>query len=418
MASELYFPLFPAMLAELLPELHIDILKFLTGADLKNLACCNVEHKNIVQPFIWKSLRLSYSQLRSNISTNQLALFVHTRKIYISSGDEDMTGHTPLRARDIDVMMETMCKNFITIMKHCATSLKYLHVCQHPGISSRALASISQLSGLKELRLDNDNSYRRAMPAWFNATHRLMLCSNSFQEESFKSICGLSLNVLHVSWNGEVCDRWLGHLSSMVSLEELNICDWLASQYRKRLTNNGISRLVTLCNLRVLNVSCTSFSDAGMTFIAKLNVLNELIAKNCLVSGRTVSCLKDLKFLHTLDFNCNSISYESLGGFSHLKNLKRLDVSSCQEITDDGLTDLAKLSWLEHLDICETGITEEGANWLKAALPDMSIEHYEGYLESDDDYDYGIYDDEIYDSFESDDSDNNYVEVEGEFIIF
>lgn len=406
------------MLLQFLPELRSHIVTFLTGADLKNLACCNASYNKTFQPFLWRCIVLSYSELRKPLSQTQLELLAHTKKISITSGDTDLLGNGVLDSKLIDELIRSMNVNFNLLMMNCTSNTQTLHVCRHPALSTDVLTSISNLTGLQELNLHNDDACGHYNPCWFrNADeHQNLKVNGKMSEVTLTAICVLPLKKLQISWNGEVGDDWLEHLSSMTSLTDLDIAHYISPH--NPVTNQGIKHISSLIHLRVLNVSFTHFTDDGMHHINNLDNLGTLVAVCCAIRGASLGCLSNLKHLQNLNLNYNPITDAQLKNFRSLRFLKDLNLSTCRGFTDAGLSDLSGLTWLKDLDVCETSITDQGAEWLKSALPNVKIEHY--YFSLSDDY---VDSDESDDGHEicfgfAHDSDDDYVEDLDDYYVF
>ena len=89
------------------------------------------------------------------------------------------------------------------------------------------------------------------------------------------------------------------------------------------------------------------------------------------IGDEGVAELASLTNLERLSLEKTRISDEGLANLKPLVNLVSLDLSS-NEITDEGLKNLSALTKLEELNVAFcTGVTEEGLNALKQALPSL-----------------------------------------------
>jgi len=282
-------------------------------------------------------------------------------------------GKGALDAGDVDDLIRSMNDNFKLLMMHCTPHTQTLHLCRHPGLSSSVLTSLNNLTGLQELRLHNGANGRYSQYRFTDELPNLKVDEN-LSEATLTAICMLPLKKLRISWNGEVDDHWLRHLGSMISLEELDIAHHFFPY--NPVTNDGIMHITSLIHLRVLNVSHTRFADDGMNYLQSLKHLRNFIAIFCCITGASLDCLCNLEYLRYLNFSHNPITDVRLKEFHCLKFLEDLDLSNCCGVTDLGLQDLSVLTWLKHLDVCDTSITFDGASWLESAMPDVKIEHY------------------------------------------
>jgi len=106
--------------------------------------------------------------------------------------------------------------------------------------------------------------------------------------------------------------------------------------------------------------------------VKKLDRLQKLDLSGSNVTDAELVHLKDLASLQTLLLSKTQVTDDGLSHFKGLKNLASLDLQGTK-ITDAGMTHLTGLTSLRHLEIQATKVTAEGAEKLKAALPNLSI---------------------------------------------
>lgn len=118
-------------------------------------------------------------------------------------------------------------------------------------------------------------------------------------------------------------------LSQLTGLRALHLADCL------RLTDQGFRSLAPLINLRVLNLKGSCVTDQGLVVVSGLLNLRNLNLADC-------PHITDLDSLRTL------------------AKLRRLDLSGCVQITDEGLHVLSFLRDLRALHLRGLPITDDG----------------------------------------------------------
>jgi Leucine-rich repeat (LRR) protein len=113
-------------------------------------------------------------------------------------------------------------------------------------------------------------------------------------------------------------------------------------------------------------------SEDVLSQVKKLGHLQKLDLTGSSVTDAELAHLKDLASLQSLWLSKTQVTDDGLSHLKGLKNLTWLDLNDTK-ITDTGLTHLTGLTGLRHLEIQKSKVTAEGADKLKAALPNLSI---------------------------------------------
>lgn len=144
---------------------------------------------------------------------------------------------------------------------------------------------------------------------------------------------------------------------------------------RTSITNAGVKDLSRLTKLKILTLDDSLIDDGVADSIRKMKQLTWLSVENCTIGDDTLAALSE----------CPDVWYVFLvhtpvtdGGIAHLAKLKKplaLYLASCKGVTDASIKSLAQLPDSEslHLNLQDSGITEEGARQLQAALPHAQI---------------------------------------------
>lgn len=128
--------------------------------------------------------------------------------------------------------------------------------------------------------------------------------------------------------------------------------------------------------LEHLEFKLTDFTERTLGAISKLPALRRLDLWNPFVSPtpRDLLQLAQLRQLRTLSLWSNKVTDEVLQGIATLPELEAFDLTNAKEATDAGLMHLAKTAKLKRLEVlsCD-GITDEGLAALRKALPGCAI---------------------------------------------
>lgn len=264
---------------------------------------------------------------------------------------------------------------------------------------------IGSLKRIIRLHLGNSNITDTGIRhlAGLNSLRELKLAENiHLTDAGLAHLQGLTgLVRLDLSGCGRITDSGLQSLSKMMSLEHLKLG-------KTNINGSGISYLAGLPKLRELILwECVQIDDRALKHIAQMPILRDLYLNDCkLITDRGIAHLADSKVLHRLGLSgCTGITGEGLIRLKHLKTLHHLDLSRCDGITnaglkglsgltnletldlvsnsrigDDGLRYLQKLTRLETLEIGLSNVTKDGVNALESKLPNLTVHFPPGRL--------------------------------------
>ncbi len=149
-----------------------------------------------------------------------------------------------------------------------------------------------------------------------------------------------------------------------------------------RITGTGLATLTNIPSLRVLELHQADLpAPQDWAALGKLSLLErlELMHTRSKVTDAHVAGLVDLEALEDLTLSAIvvrdrqaiarlDVTDEGLTHLAKLKRLKRLSLTGAP-ITDEGLQKLATLPQLERLELWACGVTEQGLEQLKQKLP-------------------------------------------------
>ena len=165
-----------------------------------------------------------------------------------------------------------------------------------------------------------------------------------------------SLRSLELSFSG-VRDTHIFRLTQLPALEELFLDSCLVSD----LAIGHLAENNAVPNLTLLDLADTDLTDIGMSHIAKFAKLEYLSLFYCNITNSGLRHLSALSCLRSLNLDSRDISDE---GLRHLpKHLKELDIFSGR-ITDTGCGHISKITSLESLELCGGGVGDLGCTML------------------------------------------------------
>ncbi len=149
--------------------------------------------------------------------------------------------------------------------------------------------------------------------------------------------------------------------------------DALAIEFVPRDANPCFTGLGELRRLRYLRLGGTKVTDDGVRNIRMMTSLKSLIIAGTAVTDTGLKELRGLRSLMFLSLAGTQVTDFGLKQLLTLSNLSVLNLENCPGVTDAGIDRLACLEGLEWLNLRGTGVTEEGAVWLRKALPGCTV---------------------------------------------
>jgi hypothetical protein len=149
-------------------------------------------------------------------------------------------------------------------------------------------------------------------------------------------------------------------------------------------TDNDLAPLEVAHELRTLRLPNTHVTDAGLKRLCKLTDLATLELMLTDVTDHGLQYLKVFTKLQDLNLIDTEVTDEGLSYLPHFPHLERLwigkyDIQGQKEqpisdITDSGLSHIARQTNLKTLVLRNTKVTREGIERLKSAIPGVRIE--------------------------------------------
>lgn len=152
------------------------------------------------------------------------------------------------------------------------------------------------------------------------------------------------------------------------SLEELYL-------RQTSITNMGVQHLSRLETLKILTLDGSLVTDGMADSIRKMKQLKWLSVENCAIGDDTLAAVSECPDLWYLMLINTPVTDKGIVHLAKFEKPLNLYLAHCKSVTDASIESLAKLPNSEnlHLALWGSGITEDGFNRLKTALPKAQI---------------------------------------------
>lgn len=148
----------------------------------------------------------------------------------------------------------------------------------------------------------------------------------------------VGLHIMSSAFNKEnqVTDVGLETLPHFNNLTKLNLTGF------DFITDKGMAHLKKLKNLRTIEIcNCAAITDKSMSHLARLPKLQKVLLTWCPITGKGIKKLASIRSLQELTLEqCNNFNGTSLHHFAKHKRLQKLGLHSCQGVSDANLSKL------------------------------------------------------------------------------
>ncbi|WP_319542184.1 hypothetical protein [uncultured Pseudodesulfovibrio sp.] len=181
--------------------------------------------------------------------------------------------------------------------------------------------------------------------------------------EQMKAMTSLNLQKYSIEIQKQVTNENMRHVALLTNLEVLRLPG--------KIGDTGIQHIAGLLRLKTLNLPQSRITDEGMRHLKNLTQVDSLVLSASNISDAGVAQIKHLR-PSVLNLTRTKITD---AGVAMLNDMPlRLLFISFTAITDASVPVLSQHHGLERLDIQgRDGITQQGADQLKAALPNTRI---------------------------------------------
>jgi len=140
----------------------------------------------------------------------------------------------------------------------------------------------------------------------------------------------------------DITDKGIAQIAKLKNLKYL----WVGCGTNSLLTDKALQHLSKLQSLEYVHIGGRGFTDAGMDDLAKLTNLRKLnISFDNSITNKGLAKLKTLKLLERLSLTCNNATISGLSHLNALKNISDLDIDGIKQ--DNSGLDISGLTKLE-----------------------------------------------------------------------
>ena len=258
-----------------------------------------------------------------------------------------------------------------------------------------ALTAVSDLSGLRSLRLAGTTVTSDGLPSLFGVRSLQTIDLGTLPIDR-TTITTLKqripdIEILQQLPPDQLAAEWIIRNGGTVRTvqdgdpsEPVNAIDALPTQRyqvhtvqmsdRPELTDESIAPIAKLKNLRSLRIARTKVSDAGLALFAKHPNLEEIDMSEGRTTDKGLQVLPTLPNLTRLAANRLPIDDTAVNGIAKQTGLTHLSLDGTQ-LTDSSVSSLRNLSKLQVLVVTNTSLTDSGIESLKLALPKCRVQH-------------------------------------------
>jgi hypothetical protein len=144
-------------------------------------------------------------------------------------------------------------------------------------------------------------------------------------------------------------------------------CEVLVSLARTPIDDSGLTHLVGLTELQVLDLTGTKVTGSGLKPLHGIKDLHTVRLIDCPVDDGTLAALDGWTTLYTLDLRGTRITDAGLKRIAGLKQLQTLSIAATP-VTEPGLANLAGLSKLTALTLDDTTLGDGALPVLRSTL--------------------------------------------------
>jgi len=276
----------------------------------------------------------------------------YTQYLAEARGDVKVPADKILRL-DVSEQAWSQPKPFIGIKPD---DIQFLNFYTHRYPDASVLEDVKQLTGLKALNLAQTETIESGLEDLIGLKKlRYLYLPGHIRAEELAYLSELpSLEFLHIG-GPMVTDDKMVHIGKVTSLTQLSLTG--------SDVGIGLAHLKGLKSLGYLNLDGNSNYDIdeGLSHLADLTKMRELILQNTYLSDEGLAYIKGMAKLEELDLRntrIGDVGLKNLRGLTELKKLNLRKNPATDEITDAGIAYLKDLKSLEELILPYTGLTD------------------------------------------------------------
>jgi hypothetical protein len=189
-----------------------------------------------------------------------------------------------------------------------------------------------------------------------------------------------------------ITDRALQHLAGLQNITDLSV-------YETDVTDDGMPAVASMTNLRALEISHTKVSGAGLQHVLSLPRLQRLQVSGSRITADDLAHLAEAPMLNSVVIDASQATDRGIANvFACPKLNGHLTITDADDdavmrlaawpelralllqghgVTDASVPALSMLQGLEHLNLLDTSVTEDGQRQLQQALSSCRVDRRE-----------------------------------------
>jgi hypothetical protein len=244
-----------------------------------------------------------------------------------------------------------------------------------PELTNAGLAAVAKLPGLRHLTLRyclKVNDAGIALVERHPTLRDVYISGSSMTAKGVASLATIP-NLEVLSFHGHaINDDWLKAAARVPALKQL-YCGFSQNHPGGEITAEGFGHLKTLKQLYLLDLDSAVVADGALKGLPELPALNQLFLAKLPVSDDDLAELvRKYPNLMALALHESKVTDAGMATVAKLEFLERVYLDGTS-VTDTGLQLLATCEKLRLVSGLRTRITPEGAERLKAVLPECKV---------------------------------------------
>lgn len=335
-------------LLEFPPEINELIFRYCSKPDLINVACCSKFSYDSVKPFLWKIVRIRWSNIHKASNSLEVFQFTTALQFCLERVYRDRRSYEP----PVVPLWNAVAPFYENIILNCNADrlslLTIINVVSPDGLD----LTFKKLKGLEHLSICNNLTLSKDA---FNSIgalkqlRRLTLKDCNVENSHLQELTKLpKLEDLYID-NSYLDDVSIQHISDITTLKRLTF-----SNHDSNISGNMFKDLYKLNRLLYLNVDYTKCNDHALLFLCEhLKELRCLSFNGCAdVTEQGLSKLHCLVYLQQLDFHsCRFLTNQLFLSLLRLPSLRKITFTLTYEITVDVFPMLGTMASLQDITI-------------------------------------------------------------------
>jgi F-box and leucine-rich repeat protein 14 len=233
-------------------------------------------------------------------------------------------------------------------------------------VGDSGMASVAALTALEELNLDSTTVSDAGVAQLGSLINLkdLIVSATPVKGTTLSAFRGSSLERLTLS-GSRADDAGLSQAAMLARVSRLNLRACVS------VTDAGLSHVKKLAALRELDLGgCKRISDAGMVHVGTMQNLLKLALDSCpALTDAGLAHLKGMSDLRALNLEADvRLTNAGIAQLAPLVNLEELWLGGCENVSDEAMDTVGRLTHLRVLSIVKTKVSGTGLASLKGLI--------------------------------------------------